>query len=361
MKFVRRVLARNRIRAARRALAEAPSPATYAALANEYVQLGMMREVRQVCEEGLAAYPGNSQLSRLCERARRLERETRLVELKKALADAPRPALWCEMCEILVDSGLLARAEEYAQQWHQASADRESRLMLARVRMERFHADRGRDQGRKALETLDEVLSLEPGEIRAWRLKMELMMQIGAWRDARRCAAQLLQIAPGDPVLEARFRTLDTLADESPTAERALIEVERTGRFAGETKDARPRPSGAGSVRSMLRALAAHEDVHAALYVRGSTVLVQGSRGATAERMARAVRSILTSSRASGRRLGLGQIGQIQLEGDFGALHIAPGEMDAGALWTAGIPSSSLEASLLGLAGMNAEARGVTT
>ena len=360
MKFVRRVLARNRIRAARRALADAPSPVTYAALAKEYVQLGMMREVRQVCEEGLTAYPGNSQLTGLCERARRLERETRLVELKKALAEAPRPALWSEMCEILLDSGLVARAEEYAQQWFSVSADRESRLMLARVRLERFFADRGREQGLKALESLDDVLRREPDEVRAWRLKLGFMMQIGAWRDARRCAAQLLRFAPGDPVLEARFRTLDSLADDSPTAERALIEVERTGRFADETKEARPRPSGAGSVRSMLRKLAAHEDVHAALYVRGSSVLVQGSRGATAERMARTVRSILTSSRASARRLGLGQIGQIQVEGDFGALYVAPGEMDAGALWSEGIPSSSLEASLLGLAGMNAEAKEVT-
>ena len=71
MKFVRKVLARNRIRAARRALAEHPSPASYAALAKEYVQLGMIREVRQVCEEGLAAYPGNTQLSSLAARAHR--------------------------------------------------------------------------------------------------------------------------------------------------------------------------------------------------------------------------------------------------------------------------------------------------
>ncbi|MEW6071907.1 MAG: hypothetical protein AB1726_04825 [Planctomycetota bacterium] len=351
MKLVRRILARNRLRTARRALSTEPSPATYAALAKEYAQLGMMREVRQVCEEGLVAFPRNAQLVSLGERARHLEREARMVELKRALSDAPRPALWMEMCEILLDSGLLARAEETATRWCETAGSVDSRLMLARVRLERFLADRGRDQGLRVLETLDAVLGEAPGDMRAWRLRMQFMTQIGAWREARRCAAQLLQLAPGDPVLEARFRTLDTLADEAPSVEKALLEVERTGELADERKGEH-RAENLGSVRPLLRSLASEPDVHSALYVRGSTVLVQGPRGATAERMARAVKSILTASRASGRRLGLGQIGQIQLDGDFGTLTIAPGEMDAGALWTKGPLDPAREASLLGLAGM---------
>ena len=360
MKFVRRVLARNRIRNARRALAEEPSPATYAALAKEYVQLDMMREVRQVCEEGLLAFPGNAQLMERCERARRLEREARMLELKHALADAPRPALWAEMCEILLDSGLLARAEETALQWYMHSPNSESRLMLARVRLSRYLADRGRDQGQRVLGTLDELMDRDPEDTRGWRLRMQFATHIGAWREARRWAAQLLQIVPGDPVLEARFRTLDSLSDGSPTVEGALFEVERTGRLADEDKEDQPT-STASSVRPLLRYLAGEPGVQSALYVRGSTVLVQGPRGATAERMARSVKSILSSARTSGRRLGLGQISQIQLDGDFGLLTIAPGEMDAGALWTKGRLTSSQEASLLGLAGMNAGAQEETS
>jgi hypothetical protein len=354
VKFVRRVLARNRIRAARRALADDPSPGHYVALAREYAQLGMMREVIGVCEEGLAAFPGSSPITALCERAHRLRREARMVELKRALADAPRPALRREMCTILVASGLLARAENTALDWVHACDDIEAHFTLAGVRLKRFLADRGRDLGTRALEAIDAALALDPQDVRALRLKMQFMTQIGVWKEARRCAAHLLQLVPGDPVLEARFRSLDALSDRSPTVQRALLEVERTGRFA-EEGDAERAKGTSGNVRPLLRSLAAEKDVHSALYVRGSTVLVQGSHGATAERMARAVKSILTGSRASSRRLGLGQINKIEVEGDFGALTIAPGEMDAGALWTQGPLSPPLEATLLGLAGMNAE------
>lgn len=359
MKFVRKVLARNRIRATRRALAEEPSPGTYVALAREYAQLGMMREVVQVCEEGLAAFPGSSPLQALGDRARRLRREARMGELKRALADAPRPAVWNEMCRLLVDSGLLARAEEIATDWVRAHHDIDAHLTLAEVRLERFLADRGREQGARALEAVDAVLHLDEHQPRALRLKLRFMMQLGVWDEARQCAAHLLQLAPGDPVLEARFRNLDALADESPSVQRALMEVERTGCFADEGEGEKAKGTH-GNVRPLLRELAQEADVHSALYVRGSTVLVQGPRGATAERMARAVKSILTRGRASSRRLGLGQVDKIEVEGDFGKLTIAPGEMDAGALWTKGALSSSLESSLLGLAGMNAETQEAT-
>ena len=91
------------------------------------------------------------------------------------------------------------------------------------------------------------------------------------------------------------------------------------------------------------------------LYVRGATALVQGPKGATAERTARAVQSILGGSRSAARRLGLGQVFQVQLEGDFGTLSIAPGEQDAGALLCAGPLGRAREEALLGMAGLNAE------
>ena len=118
---------------------------------------------------------------------------------------------------------------------------------------------------------------------------------------------------------EGRYRTLSEKADGAPSLDRALIEVERTGRLAGEGEDLAARAS-SGSVVSILREFVADQDIQAALYVRGATALVQGPKGATAERTARAVRSILGSTRSAGRRLGLGQPFQIQLEGSFGTL-----------------------------------------
>ncbi len=258
------------------------------------------------------------------------------------------------MCEILLESGWLARAEETAGKWIDFKDDGEARLVLARVRLERFLADRGREQGFAALQAIDEAEQRLPGDVRPLKLQLKFVLKIGAWLDARQCISRLLQLEPGSAQLESRFRALESMEEGAPSIERALLRVESTGQFAEE---AEPQSSGrAGAdVRPVLRELAADPDIHAALYVRGSTVLIQGPKGATAERTARAVRTNLSSGRATTRRHGLGQIFHVQLEGGFGTLSIAPGERDAGAIWSRGALGREREEVLLGLAGVNAD------
>ncbi len=354
MNLIRRLIAHNRIRQSRKRLARDPNPRNYATLAQQYALIGNTSAAYGVCEEGLAIFPDNVQLSKLRERALRLEREARLAQLRRELQEAPRPALWREMCEILVESGELARAEEEVLRGLANKRDGEALLLLARVRLARFYADRGRAQGKQALESLEEALKALPQDARPLRAKLEFMMKIGAWRDARDVAGTMLKLEPGALELEGRYRTLESQSDGAPSPDRALVEVERTGNFADEREDLAPRAM-SGSVQPILRNLAADPDVRAALYVRGGTALVQGPKGATAERTARAVQTILSSSRAAGRRLGLGQIYQIQLEGGFGTLSIAPGEQDAGAVLCGGPLGRGREEVLLGLAGLNAE------
>ncbi len=353
MKFVQKFVGKNRVKAARQELAKNPSPMNYAQLARECATAGMVREALRVCEEGLQSYPGSSELKRMVQRATRIERDERLRELKRELAEAPRPALWREMCEILLKTGQIARAEQYAADWFKQTEDVEARLAYSHALIERYLTDRGRETGRRAFSALDEVMKHLPRDPRAWKLRLKLCSSIGAWREARRCAAQLLGLEPGDPALEARFRSLDSMADGSPSIDDALLAVERTGHLANEKANA---DAGAGSadVRPALRRLAADPGVHAAFYVRGGTALVQGAKGATAERAARTVRTILQSSRTAARRLGLGQVAKIQIEGGFGTLAVAPGEMDAGALWCKGTLSYENERGLIDIAGLDA-------
>jgi hypothetical protein len=168
----------------------------------------------------------------------------------------------------------------------------------------------------------------------------------------------MLKLEPGVLEIEGRYRTLNTQLEGAPSIERALVEVERTGRFAGEGESLTTRAT-SGSVVSILHELVADKDIEAALYLRGATALVQGPKGATAERTARAFQSMLASSRSAGRRLGLGQVFQINLEGSFGMLSIAPGEQDAGAILSSGPLGRAREEALLSLAGLNAETEGV--
>lgn len=347
-------LGRSRVRRARQELANQASPMNYSQLAYEYACQGNTREALRVCEEGLNVFPGSSELARMKERVRRLDRESRLRELKRELQEAPRPALWAEMCEILIEGGQISRAEDCAREWHEKTQDPEAVLMRCRTRVERFLADRGREAGKSAFAALDEIQSLMARDPRPWHLRLQLAWRIGAWKEARRAAAKLLELQPGDPVLEARFRTLDAFSDSSPSIEQALINVEKTGRLVDDKSPRETGGVGGTNVRNVLRDLAAQSDIHAAMYVRGGTALVQGVKGATAERAARSVRKVLQSGRGAARRLGLGQLSEFILEGDFGALTIAPGELDAGALWSSGPISRANLETIMNLAGVDA-------
>jgi tetratricopeptide (TPR) repeat protein len=335
MSFVRKLISGSKIKEARRRLAESPSVETYAALAAAHARDGDFDEAVRVCEEGIESYGNDPELVRLHHRTRELRLEDRTRELSRQLAEAPRSAVYKELCENLLAGGRHERAEKLALEWYQALQEGAAQLMRARARLERFFAGRGSEDGRVALELVAEAERLMPGDPEPLELRLELYTRIGAWAEAHTLVARLLERNPGDPHLEERYRTLGTMMDNSPTVDRALRTVEKTGRLMDEEQ------GGAGnaaidsrSIRPRLRELQALEGVHAAIYTRGSTALVQGPKGATAERTARAAREVVTRSRAAARRLGLGQAHEIEIEGDFGHLVAVPGALGAAAIWS---------------------------
>ncbi|MFM7298771.1 MAG: hypothetical protein ACKO4Q_16320, partial [Planctomycetota bacterium] len=116
--------------------------------------------------------------------------------------------------------------------------------------------------------------------------------------------------------------------------EAALREVERSGQFPEE----QPTPSHGAPraaqrpVRPQLQQLASQPTVAVAVFERGATALVQGPAGATAERCARAVREVAQRSRAAARRMGLGSVSEVELEGASGSLLVVPHESGVAAV-----------------------------
>jgi tetratricopeptide (TPR) repeat protein len=331
MRFLRKILATGRLRRAQKDLAERPSPSAYIALAAEYVCTQDLDEALAILEEGAAAFPGHPELGRELQRARAQAREERLAELRQLTSTAPRPALLRELVDVLREAGQSDKAEETAGQWVASGGGGEALLALAEVQVERYFTDRGRTLGLSARETLRCAASALPGDPRPLELELGFLVRVGAYPDALAVASMLLQLLPGDARHEARHRWLASAGRPVGSVEQALREVERTGRFPGE---AQTQGGTARDVRPELTRLAAEAGAQASVYVRGSTALVHGQRGAAAERCARAVRAVGSGGRTAARRLGLGQASAITVEGDHGVLRIAMGEMDAAALWS---------------------------
>lgn len=363
MSLVDRFLTQKRVRAARAKLADEPSVANYLALASELARNEELDSAIKVCEEGLGLFHASEPLRHMVSRLRQLSLEGRTRELSRELREAPRPALWREMCELQISAGRFDRAEEFAQEWYAADKDPQALFLHARARSERFFVDRGREDGQGAWELLERCEGKLPEPEPLLRLRLKLAACVGAWGAAERCVAALLELVPGDPELEARYRTLQSQKEGAPDFHSALRAVEKSGLFADESQEGEG-PEGAldeslpanTSIRPMLQALADEALVKAALFTKGSTALVQGLSGATAERMARGVREVVQASRMTARRLGLGQALEIQVEGSFGSLLVVPAEQGAGAVWRDGPVLEAHQRYMSGLVGRTATA-----
>lgn len=335
MSFLKRLFSQGRVRSASRRLVEDPSARGYAELAHEHALQGDLDEALRLANEGLSIHAGDAELRRVHERLRQLSLEGRMRELQQELKTSPRPAVWSELCQILIEAGRVARAEDTAVEWYQGTKHPEALYWRARARTQRFFSDKRRDDGRLAFELIESLEGVMPTDPRPQRLRLELASRCGAWSEARRAIARLLELHPGDPALEARFRSVVSLADAGRTIDQALRAVERTGRLVDE-EPATLKPSAYGDVRPHLQALARENGVRAVFYVRGATALVQGPKGPTADRMARGVREVVASCRTAARRMGLGQTTEIALEGTFGTLSVRPDEMASAAVWCTG-------------------------
>ena len=351
MSLLNNILSGGRLRACSKQVAQNPSAKNYARLANELARRGNYREVVRTCEEGLELNPNDPELTRLIRRVAAIEREGRMRELLSLLSSSPRPALWRETCDLLIESGRFPRAEEVATDWHKRTGDGEAVLYRARARSERFFADRRSEDGRVAYQLCLAARDQMPDDERVLRLRAKLGMRCGAWADLRKTLARLLELRPGDPSLEARFRTVIARGDETRTIEQALHDVEMTGLLEDDAPVEDRAEGNTSGVRPVLQKMTDGEGIQAAFFVRGGTALVQGPKGATAERCARAMRDMIQATRSAARRMGLGQATELMIEGDFGHVVCVPRETGSAALWADRTISSREQDLLRDLAG----------
>jgi len=330
---------RGRVRRALKNLARDGSAENYVALAEEFVAVHEPEHVLKVCREGLELHPGSAELQRIAREAKEQHDRARLEELQDELRTAPRPAVYRELCQILLERGDAQQALEAAQRWVGQTDAPEAHYFLAAAHAEFFFDGYRSHDGLQAHQLASQASKSMPKDKRPLRLMFEIARRCGAWEDARKALARLLELMPGNPLLEARFRrVLSNCAHSVPLA-KALSEVERTGRFV----DDEPEEVGTfdrAALRPMLKSLAAHDDVHIAFFLRGNTALVQGAHGPTADRTARAVREVLQVSRSSARRMALGRAIEVRVEGTFGALVLKPGRLGTSAVWASRPPQA---------------------
>ena len=339
-----------RVRRASRVVSKDASAANYAALARAYAAVGQHGDVLRICSEGLELHPGSGELQRIARGARAEHHRARTIRLREELSISPRAALYRELCELLLEVGDAQGALETAQRWANKTQEPEAVYFCAAAHAEFFFDGRRAQDGMAAFRSAGECARALPRDKRPLRLQFEIARRCGAWEDARQALARLLELMPGNPLLEARFRRVLANCAHSKPLQRALVDVERCGRFLDDEMG-KVEGLDRESLRPTLKRLASVPEVHVAFFLRGNTALVQGARGPTADRTARAVREVLQLSCASARRMALGRALEIRVEGSFGALTLKPGSLGTSAAWSSHPPRREVRALLDELSG----------
>lgn len=288
----------------------------------------------ELCRDALDRFPGDHTLQRLLVSVRQAERRARVARLTDELEKEPNPQAFRELCELMLKRGEAAATLEYVGRWRQIDDSGEPLYFEAAAFGELYFGNHLSRDGMRAFQLAAEAGKLRRDDPRPFRLQFEIARRCGAWEDARIALARLLDIMPGNRLIEGRFRGVMANCASSRSLSKALADVERTGRFLGDEIDA-----GGGldreSIRPGLLELAGRDDVHVAFFLRGNTALVQGAQGTTADRSARAVRDVLSATRSSSRKLQLGAPKELRCEGSGGSLFLKTAEGGTAAVWAA--------------------------
>ncbi|GEM_PF-5058075 len=288
----------------------------------------------EVCKDALDRFPEDHKLQRLSRDVRLAERDTRRSSLMAELEATPSVDGYRELCDLLLKRGEAAGALEFVGRWRQVDSSGEPLYYEAAAFGELFFGNHLSRDGLRAFQLAAEAGKIRRDDPRPFRLQFEIARRCGAWEDARIALARLLDLMPGNRLIEGRFRGVIANCANSRSLSKAIADVERTGRFLDDDLDT-DGTLDRDLIRPGLQELAGRDDVHVAFFLRGNTALVQGAQGTAADRSARAVRDVLSMTRSSSRKLLLGVPVELRCEGSGGSLVLKAGDEGTAAVWAA--------------------------
>ncbi len=272
--FILRTHLQNRIRDLNRRLAQNPTPADYASLAQLYYKdLGDRDAALETCRRGSVPFPNDENLH----------------------------------------------------------------LVNGLVRFDRFHEDFLAKDGLRAIEHLEKAATLNASNYKAHALLAQVFVEIGALGRAKVSLRTVLRLAPEDDRARQMLARVEAVAPVGPTEvdlERLLLDVERRGSL---TREARAMVAGEfekpvtekrtrvdeAKLAPLLGRFDSVDGVRGALVLtrRGET-LASKAAGVSADSLADVVRQVYDVAEESSKRMDIGSFVRGTIDGPFGTLHV---------------------------------------
>ncbi len=325
---------RNQVRSA-------PSPTSYAGLAERLVASDELDEALQVAEEGLSRFPDAERLAQVRLYAMKGQRAGRIRELKEDVRRQPTPEAFTELAEIYRELKSYDEALDMATRCSQRYPQHEGpHLIQGEIRLERFVKDKVANDGLLAKQSLDEVLRLNPHSPKAHLLLGELDYLVGDIESCRTHLRQVLTLLPSAREVQEFLRDTDARPagqGDSPEFKDLAELVEKSSAFANPV-DAFPRTraQGGAAARSLaidtvgLRAEVArfgdHDGLRNALILDASSAVMadfSGADGLPRDAFSALVASIGSTADGASRRMDIGTLVRAEIFGPTGNLTVA--------------------------------------
>lgn len=315
-----------------------PTPQNMVSLVERYMASADEGHALEMARKAVERFPNSEKVQNTYQNVRRLQLQSEITEINKALRRSPSKAHYERLAAIYhTELGNRTKAFETALEGLTKYPNSDGlHLISGQIRMDRFHSDFLANDFTEAVAHLEKAAALNPNNYKSQLCLARLYAEAGVFGKARPVLEQVLKANPGDTNSEALLRHVEeNTAHSQSSVEDALSDIE-TRRALSEVGQAarhifEPAPgSSAAKVDPMkLEAfLVGFEGMNgykcSAVLSRDGQVVASHTRGIVPkERFTQFLQDIYQCSEDASRKMDIGTFVSGELDTSVGRVGMA--------------------------------------
>jgi tetratricopeptide (TPR) repeat protein len=219
-----------------------PTPQNMVSLVERYMAAADEGRALEVARKAVEKFPNSEKVQSTYQNVRRLQLQSEITEINKALRKSPSKAHYERLAAIYhAELGNRTKAFETALEGLAKFSHSDGlHLISGQIRMDRFHTDFLANDFTEAVEHLDKAATINPNNYKSLLCLARLYAEAGVYGKARPVLEQVLKANPGDGGAEALLRHVDENAAKAVASlDDALADIESNRSLSPEGSAAR--------------------------------------------------------------------------------------------------------------------------
>ncbi len=316
-----------------------PTPQNIVALVERYMAVGDERKALDMAKKAVDKFPDSEKCQTTYQNVRRLQLQSEIQELNKALRKGPTKGHYERLADIYYRE-LVNRTKAFEVTLEALAKFPNSdglHMIAAQIRMDRFHQDYLANDFVESVRHFEKAAASNPKNHRAMVSLGRLYAEAGAYYNAKPVLEQALKSSPGDEHAEQLLHLVDAnLAEAVPNLDDALAEIESRRALSSKGTESRrifePAPRGGAAPQvspSKIDAfLVGFESMNgykcSSVLTRDGACVAAHTRGIVPrERFTKLIQEIYQCSEEASRKMDIGTFVNGEIETSIGRVILA--------------------------------------